>query len=102
MNAMPDGYRALVIGASGALGAAFVRQLQSDTRCAQVVAVSRQSQPGLNLLREDMIAACAQALAAQAPFHLVVDATGALSMNARGPEKNWTNWTALSCWTCCT
>ncbi len=87
MNHLPQGYRALVIGASGALGAAFVRQLQSDARCAQVVAVSRQSQPGLNLLREDMIASCAQALAAQAPFHLVVDATGALSMNARGPEK---------------
>jgi NAD(P)-dependent dehydrogenase (short-subunit alcohol dehydrogenase family) len=87
MNHLPEGYRALVIGASGALGAAFVRQLQSDARCAQVVAVSRQSQPGLNLLRDDMIAACAQALAAQAPFHLVVDATGALSMNARGPEK---------------
>jgi NAD(P)-dependent dehydrogenase (short-subunit alcohol dehydrogenase family) len=87
MNHLPEGYRALVIGASGALGAAFVRQLQSDARCAQVVAVSRQSQPGLNLLREDMIKACAQALAAQAPFHLVVDATGALSMNARGPEK---------------
>jgi NAD(P)-dependent dehydrogenase (short-subunit alcohol dehydrogenase family) len=87
MNHLPEGYRALVIGASGALGAAFVRQLQSDARCAQVVAVSRQSQPGLNLLRDDMIAACAQALAAQAPFHLVVDATGALSMNTRGPEK---------------
>ena len=87
MNQLPQGYRALVIGASGALGAAFVRQLQSDARCAQVVAVSRQSQPGLNLLREDMIEACAQALAAQAPFHFVVDATGALSLNGRGPEK---------------
>jgi len=87
MNQLPQGYRALVIGASGALGAAFVRQLQSDARCAQVVAVSRQSQPGLNLLREDMIEACAQALAAQAPFQLVIDATGALSVNERGPEK---------------
>jgi NAD(P)-dependent dehydrogenase (short-subunit alcohol dehydrogenase family) len=87
MNHLPQGYRALVIGASGALGAAFVRQLQSDARCAQVVAVSRQSQPGLNLLREDLIQTCAQALAAQAPFHLVVDATGALTLNGRGPEK---------------
>ena len=87
MNTLPNGYHALVIGASGALGAAFVRQLHSDARCAQVVAVSRQSQPGLNLLREDQIAACAQALKAQAPFHLVIDATGALSVNRRGPEK---------------
>jgi NAD(P)-dependent dehydrogenase (short-subunit alcohol dehydrogenase family) len=33
------------------------------------------------------MAACAQALAAQGPFHLVLDATGALTVNGRGPEK---------------
>jgi NAD(P)-dependent dehydrogenase (short-subunit alcohol dehydrogenase family) len=87
MNHLPEGYRALVIGASGALGSAFVQQLQSDSRCSQVVAVSRQSAPGLDLLREDSIEACAQSLSAQGPFHLVVDATGALTLNARGPEK---------------
>jgi NAD(P)-dependent dehydrogenase (short-subunit alcohol dehydrogenase family) len=87
MNHLPKGYRAFVIGASGALGAAFVRQLQSDPRCGQVVAVSRQSSPGLDLVRESSIKACAQALSAQGPFHLAIDATGALTMNERGPEK---------------
>jgi NAD(P)-dependent dehydrogenase (short-subunit alcohol dehydrogenase family) len=87
MNSLPEGYRALVIGASGAIGQALVRQLQSDPRCAVVLGVSRQSLPGLDLLREDSIKACAQALAPQAPFHLVLDATGALSVNGRGPEK---------------
>jgi dTDP-4-dehydrorhamnose reductase len=87
MNHLPEGYRAVVIGASGALGAAFVRQLQSDPRCGKVVAVSRQSQPGLDLWREDSMPVCAQALSAQGPFHLVIDATGALTWNARGPEK---------------
>jgi len=87
MNHLPEGYRALVIGASGALGAAFVRQLQSEPRCSQVVAISRQSSPGLDLTREDSIQACAHALSAQGPFHLVIDATGALTLNQRGPEK---------------
>jgi len=87
MKHLPEGYRALVIGASGALGAAFVRQLESDPRCAKVLSVSRHSQPGLNLLREDFIASCALSLSTQGPFHLVVDATGALTLNARGPEK---------------
>jgi NAD(P)-dependent dehydrogenase (short-subunit alcohol dehydrogenase family) len=56
-------------------------------RCAGVWGVSRQSTPGLDLLSEVSIAACAQDLAAQGPFHLVLDATGALTLNGRGPEK---------------
>jgi NAD(P)-dependent dehydrogenase (short-subunit alcohol dehydrogenase family) len=39
------------------------------------------------LLDESSMAACAQDLAAQGPFHLVLDATGALTLNGRGPEK---------------
>ena len=87
MLRLPEGYKALVFGASGALGQAFVQQLQADPRCAQVVAVSRQTVPGLDLRDESSIAACAQALAAQGPFHWVLDATGALTVNGRGPEK---------------
>jgi len=87
MLSLPEGYRALVIGASGAIGSALLQQLQSDPRCASVSGVSRQSSPGLDLLSESSIAACAQALAGQGPFHLVVDATGALTVNGRGPEK---------------
>ena len=87
MLSLPEGYRALVIGASGAIGNALLQQLQSDPRCASVSGVSRQSTPGLDLLDEPSIAACAKALAEQGPFHLVVDATGALTVNGRGPEK---------------
>jgi NAD(P)-dependent dehydrogenase (short-subunit alcohol dehydrogenase family) len=39
------------------------------------------------LLSEPSIQACAQAFAGQGPFHLVLDATGALTLNGRGPEK---------------
>jgi NAD(P)-dependent dehydrogenase (short-subunit alcohol dehydrogenase family) len=87
MDSLPEGYRALVIGASGAIGQALLQQLQADPRCAAVVGVSRQSTPGLDLLSETSIQDCAQALAAQGPFHLVLDATGALTVNGRGPEK---------------
>lgn len=87
MLSLPEGYRALVIGASGAIGQALLQQLQHDPRCAAVIGVSRQSSPGLDLLSEASIAACAQALAGQGPFHLVVDATGALTVHGRGPEK---------------
>ena len=87
MISLPEGYRAVVIGASGAIGSALLHQLQHDPRCAAVIGVSRQSSPGLDLLSEASIAACAQALAGQGPFHLVVDATGALTVHGRGPEK---------------
>ncbi len=87
MASLPEGYRALVVGATGAIGGALLQQLQADPRCAAVVGVSRQSTPGLDLLSEPSIQACAQALAAQGPFHLVLDATGALTLNGRGPEK---------------
>jgi NAD(P)-dependent dehydrogenase (short-subunit alcohol dehydrogenase family) len=87
MLSLPEGYRALVFGASGAIGQAFVQALQSDLRCAKVCGVSRQSSPGLDLLDESSMATCAQALAAQGPFQLVLDATGALTVKGRGPEK---------------
>ena len=87
MHSLPEGYRALVFGASGAIGSALLDQLQRDSRCASVLGVSRQSTPGLDLLSEPSMAVCAQALASQGPFHLVLDATGALTLNGRGPEK---------------
>ena len=87
MHSLPEGYSALVFGASGAIGQAFVQALQSDPRCAKVCGVSRQSSPGFDLLSEPSIAACAQGLAESGPFHLVIDATGALTVNGRGPEK---------------
>ena len=34
MHSLRAGYRALVIGASGSIGHAFVQALQADPRCA--------------------------------------------------------------------
>lgn len=87
MHSLSEGYRALVFGASGAIGHAMQQLLQKDPRCAAVIGVSRQTVPGLDLLDELRIQSCAQALAEQGPFHLVLDATGALTLDGRGPEK---------------
>jgi NAD(P)-dependent dehydrogenase (short-subunit alcohol dehydrogenase family) len=85
MNSLSQGYRALVLGASGAIGAAFVAALQADPRCAEVLAVSRQSHPGWDITDEASMAALAQSIIG--PLHVVVDATGALTVAGVGPEK---------------
>jgi NAD(P)-dependent dehydrogenase (short-subunit alcohol dehydrogenase family) len=87
VQSLRDGYSALVFGVSGAIGAALVEALQRDVRCARVIGLSRQGDPGLDLTDEHSIAACAGQLMAQGPFHLVLDATGALTLDGRGPEK---------------
>jgi NAD(P)-dependent dehydrogenase (short-subunit alcohol dehydrogenase family) len=74
--------RALVVGASGGIGAALVAALTS--RGDVVVGVSR-SGDGLDLTDEASIARVMDRL--DAPFDTVFVATGALEINGRGPEK---------------
>lgn len=91
MESLPAGYRALVLGAGGAIGGAFVAALRSEARCGGVVGLSRTSDPAIDLLDEDSLAAAANALRGQAPFALIVVATGALHQQVAGrvvsPEK---------------
>ena len=87
LPSMPDGYRALVIGASGAIGAALLQHLTADERCALVLGLHRQSQPAIDFDDEASIAQAAVALAPQGPFHLIVNAAGLLHSDGRMPEK---------------
>ena len=87
MQSLPDGYRALVIGARGAIGGAFVQQLQADPRCASLAALHRGSTPAIDYAQEDSIADAAKALRGDGPFHLVLVATGVLHGPALAPEK---------------
>ena len=80
MHSLPDGYRAIVLGASGAIGGAFVRGLRADPRCAEVIGLHRGSEPRIELDDEPTLAAASAALRARSPFHLIVNATGALHL----------------------
>ena len=87
LDSFPDGFRALVLGASGGIGQACVQALQAHPRCAVVLALHRRSQPALDLNIEASIAHAAQAIRASSPFHLVVHAAGVLHGAGFMPEK---------------
>lgn len=75
------GVRALVVGASGGIGAALVAALQAR---GEVVGLSRRGD-GLDVTDEVSVAAVLGAL--DGPFDLIVVATGALVIDGVGPEK---------------
>ena len=87
MQSLPDGFRALVIGATGALGTAFGDLLQADPRCAGVWRLGRQTAVRLDFADETSVAEAAVALRQEAPFHLVVVTTGVLHLPGVQPEK---------------
>ncbi|WP_439865339.1 SDR family NAD(P)-dependent oxidoreductase [Pseudomonas antarctica] len=89
MNSFGDGYRALVIGASGALGSAFCELLSQDPRCASVRQLGRSSSPNLNLEDADSIARAASELAHEAPYQLILHAAGLLHRDEIKPEKSY-------------
>lgn len=81
-------YRALIVGSSGAIGAAFVQALEQDPHCQHIHALSRQSAKGFDLMDESSIQAQAEIARSAGPYHLIVDATGALMIDGQGPEKS--------------
>ena len=86
----PTGGLALVIGASGGIGAALLAQLQQDDRFERVLGLSRRSQPVLDLLDEASIAqAAAHVTGLGLPLRLLIDATGLLHGPGLQPEKTW-------------
>ena len=87
LHSFPDGFRACVIGASGAIGAAFVEALQNDPRCANVVALHRNSVPALDLSDANSIENAAEHIKSQGSFHLIIHAAGILHQQDFMPEK---------------
>jgi NAD(P)-dependent dehydrogenase (short-subunit alcohol dehydrogenase family) len=78
MTSLPEGYHALVIGASGAIGSAFMHHLQADPRCAGVRGLHRRSQPAIDFDDEASIEAAAATLGPGPALHLLIVATGVL------------------------
>jgi NAD(P)-dependent dehydrogenase (short-subunit alcohol dehydrogenase family) len=87
MRSLPDGFRAIVIGASGAIGSAFVQQLEGDARCGGVVALHRGSTPPIDYDRIEGVEAAAAVLREQPPFDLIIVATGVLHTASFSPER---------------
>ncbi|MEY2777895.1 MAG: hypothetical protein RLY30_1993 [Pseudomonadota bacterium] len=87
MNSFPHPFRALVLGHTGAIGGAIYDLLQDMNHCEQVLGLSRSSSPPMVLEDESSIASAAMAAKSCGPFHLIVDATGALTIDGQGPEK---------------
>ena len=87
MSSFQDGFRAVVVGASGGIGAAVLQLLRAAPRCGEAIGVSRRSSPRLDLEHEDTIADAARQIAEGGPVHLIFDATGVLHSAALKPEK---------------
>lgn len=87
MQSFPHHFKALVIGASGALGSAFVDVLKANPDCALVEALHRHSQPAIDFDREESIADAAQALLSKGPFNVIINAAGILHTPEFMPEK---------------
>jgi len=87
MNSFPDGFRALILGASGGIGQAFVQALQANPRCALVIGLHRRSEPRLDFDDEVSIGTAAAQLRASGKFHLIINAVGVLHTADFNPEK---------------
>ena len=84
MSGFPETFEAVVIGASGGLGAALAQRLAADPRVSRVHGFSRRSAVPLDLTDEASIAAAAATVEAS---RLVIVATGLLQDAVMTPEK---------------
>ncbi len=84
----PDSYKACVIGAGGAIGAAFYQAFQADPQCVVVKAISQSLGDDFDLESADSIERQASLAKTIGPYNIIIDATGVLTMNDIGPEKS--------------
>ncbi|MFK8251815.1 SDR family NAD(P)-dependent oxidoreductase [Ancylobacter terrae] len=80
--------QAVVIGASGGIGAALAEALRQGGAFDEIVGLSRRSSPPLDLCEEASIAQAAEQVARRGMPCLVFDATGLLSDGTLQPEKS--------------
>lgn len=84
-------YSALVIGASGGLGASLAAALDADPACRSVARLSRSGN-GLDLSNEQSVAAAAERLTSDGEsFELIINASGILEVDGAAPEKAFRN-----------
>ena len=89
LTSFPTPSLAIVIGATGGIGAAVVAQLQAQSQFTRVVGLSRSTVPALDLLDEASVSDAARHVSALGlPIRLVIDATGILAGADHHPEKS--------------
>jgi NAD(P)-dependent dehydrogenase (short-subunit alcohol dehydrogenase family) len=90
LNSFPPSGLAVVIGATGGVGAAVTAELKSSGAFAEVIGLSRRGAPALDLTDEATMAAAAAGVAARGiPLRLAFVATGFLHDETTRPEKSW-------------
>ncbi len=87
MGILSKPFRALIIGSSGSIGAAFMDLFERSPDCTLVVGLNRRTSHPIDYLRPESIETSALALAGQAPFQLIINTIGALHAEHFMPEK---------------
>jgi NAD(P)-dependent dehydrogenase (short-subunit alcohol dehydrogenase family) len=87
VNNFPNQFRAVVVGATGGIGAAVLQNLKDNPACGAAIGLARTSTPSIDLEAEDSIAGAALEIAEGGPVHLIFDATGLLHDDEMKPEK---------------
>lgn len=97
LPSMGENLRAIIVGASGGIGAGFIDHLAASDQVNQIYALSRQGvahgSPKIANLTfdftdEDSLIAAAEALRELDPFDLIIVATGLLHGEGIEPEKS--------------
>lgn len=96
LSSLRPGYRALIFGSSGGIGAAIVWALAEDSNCSAIYAAARTTSPSAGKVRglrfdltdEASITECVAEASADGPLDLVFVATGLLHDAEIRPEKS--------------
>ena len=83
LASLPGGGIALIVGSGGGIGGSLVRAAETSGRFARVLALSRRSQPALDLEDEASIEAAAGLAASLGDIRLCLVATGLLHGEGR-------------------
>jgi NAD(P)-dependent dehydrogenase (short-subunit alcohol dehydrogenase family) len=86
LSSFPAGGLAVVVGGTGGIGGALVAALSE----MPIISLGRGTEPGLDLMDEASIAACARYVASKnQDVRVIIDATGMLHAAGLMPEKSW-------------
>lgn len=98
LSSFPDPFNAVVVGATGGIGSAFVEALLDNPKLGHLVACSRHepspahdrlSWTSLEVSDEETIERAAATAGEHGPFHLVICAIGVLHGDDLDPEKTY-------------